>query len=129
MEHYRVDWGVYQRLLGWLIYLSQVRPDIAYVVSVMSQFMHDSKEVHLQAIYRILQYLKGSLGMIIIFRKGTILFLEAYMNVDYVGSMVNKRSTSGYYTFLGGNLMTWRSKKTINCNEIYDTRNLWAIMA
>lgn len=86
--------------------MSQVRPDIAYVVSVMSQFMHDSKEVHLQAIYRILQYLKGSLGMIIIFRKGTILFLEAYMNVDYVGSMVNKRSTSGYYTFLGGNLMT-----------------------
>ena len=75
-------------------------------MSVMSQFMHDSKEVHLQAIYRILQYLKGSLGMIIIFRKGTILFLEAYMNVDYVGSMVNKRSTSGYYTFLGGNLMT-----------------------
>ena len=86
--------------------MSQVRPDIAYVVSVMSQFMHDSKEVHLQAIYRILQYLKGSLGMIILFRKGTILFLEAYMNVDYVGSMVNKRSTSGYYTFLGGNLMT-----------------------
>ena len=47
----------------------------------------------------------------ILFRKGTDLFLEAYMEVDYVGSMVEKRSTSGYCTFLGGNLVTWRSKK------------------
>ena len=42
----------------------------------------------------------------ILFRKGTDLFLEAYMEVDYVGSMVEKRSTSGYCTFLGGNLVT-----------------------
>ena len=47
----------------------------------------------------------------ILFRKGTDLFLEAYTEVGYVGSMVNKRSTSGYCTFLGGNLATWRSKK------------------
>ncbi|RVW43800.1 Retrovirus-related Pol polyprotein from transposon TNT 1-94 [Vitis vinifera] len=41
---------------------------------------------------------------------GTELTLEAYTNADYAGSVVNRRSTSGYCTFVGGNLITWRSK-------------------
>lgn len=32
--------GCYQRLVGRLIYLSHIRPNIAYVVSIVSQFMH-----------------------------------------------------------------------------------------
>jgi hypothetical protein len=35
-----IDKGRYQRLVGKLIYLSHTRPDIVYVVSVVSQFMH-----------------------------------------------------------------------------------------
>ena len=52
----------YQRLAGKLIYLSHTRPDIAYVVSVVSQFMHNPSEDHMSAIIRILHYLKSSLG-------------------------------------------------------------------
>ena len=37
--------------------------------------------------------------------------IKAYTNVDWAGSVVNKRSTSGYYTLVGGNLVTWSSKK------------------
>ncbi|PKU66556.1 putative mitochondrial protein [Dendrobium catenatum] len=37
--------------------------------------------------------------------------LEVYTDADYTGSPVDRRSTSGYCTFLGGNLVTWRSKK------------------
>ena len=91
-----------QRLVGRLIYLSHTRPDIAYIVSVVSQFMHNLKKVYLQAVYRILQYLKGSLRMGILFKKCMGLFLEAYMNANNVNSMVDKRSTSGYYAFLIG---------------------------
>ncbi|RDY01436.1 hypothetical protein CR513_15229, partial [Mucuna pruriens] len=36
----------YQRLVGILIYLSHSRSDIAYAISVVSQFMHDPKERH-----------------------------------------------------------------------------------
>jgi hypothetical protein len=46
-----VDGEMYQCLVGRLIYLSHTRPDIAYVVSVISQFMHNLKEVHLQATH------------------------------------------------------------------------------
>lgn len=56
------DIGRYQRLVGRLIYLSHTRPDIAYAVSVVSQFMHQPSEDHMAAVYRILRYLKGSPG-------------------------------------------------------------------
>ena len=55
-----VDHGLYQRLVGKLIYLSYTRLDIAYVVGVVSQFMHSPHESHMEAIYRILRYLKST---------------------------------------------------------------------
>ena len=54
--------GRYQRLVGKLIYLSHTRPNIAYVVSVVSQFMHCPSEDHMGAVIQILYYLKFSPG-------------------------------------------------------------------
>jgi hypothetical protein len=48
--------------VGKLIYLSHTRPDIAYVVSLVSQFMHYPSEYHMSAVIRILRYLKSSPG-------------------------------------------------------------------
>ncbi|KAL6347733.1 hypothetical protein AAG906_026262 [Vitis piasezkii] len=106
-----VDKRMYQRLVGRLIYLAHTRPNIVYSVSVISQFMHDPREPHLQAAYRVLHYLKGNPGKRILFKKNNTLALEAYTDADYAGSLVDRRSTTGYCTFLGGNLVTWRSKK------------------
>ena len=73
--------------------------------------MHKPKELHLQAVYRILHYLKATLRKGILFKKGDKLTLEAYTDADYASLMVDNRSTTGYCTFLGGNLVTWRNKK------------------
>ena len=110
-EDVAVDKEMYQRLVGRLIYLSHTRPDIAYAVSMVSQFMHYPKENYLQAVHRILQYLKGTPRRGILFKRNGNTTLEAYTDADYAGSIVDRRSTTGYYTFLGGNLVTWRSKK------------------
>ena len=67
LENKGVDPGMYQRLVGQLIYLSHTRSNIVYVVSVVSQFMHNLKEVYLQVVFRILKHLKGILGMEILF--------------------------------------------------------------
>ena len=106
-----VDRGSYQWLVGRVIYLSHTRPDIAYAVSVASQFMHDPRDSLLKAIHVILHYLKGSPSKGVLFKKGSNLSLEVFTDADYAGSLMNRRSTSGYCTFLGGNLITWRSKK------------------
>ncbi|XP_022863960.1 uncharacterized protein LOC111383990 [Olea europaea var. sylvestris] len=59
----------YQRLVGKLIYLSHTRPDTAFAVSVIIQHMHSPKEAHLQVVYRILRYLKGTSGKGSFFKK------------------------------------------------------------
>ena len=106
-----VDKGRYQRLVGKLIYLSHTRPDISFPVSTVSQFMNDPKEEHMTAVFRILRYLKMSPGKGLFFEKGVNRGLEIYSDADWAGSITDRRSTSGYCTFLWGNLVTWRSKK------------------
>ena len=66
---------------------------------------------HLHAAHRVLRFLKGTIGRGLLFRRHSILDLEVYTDADYAGSVVDRRSTSGYCTFLGGNLITWHSKK------------------
>ena len=103
--------GRYQRLVGKLICLSHTRPDIAYAVSVVSQFMHNPSEEHMNAVIRILRYLKSSPGKGLMFSKNNRLDVEGYTDADWAGSILDRKSTSGYFTFVGGNLVTWRSKK------------------
>ncbi len=52
----------YQHLIGKLIYLSHTRPDIAYAVGVLSQFMHRPQVDHMDAALRVVRYLKGTPG-------------------------------------------------------------------
>ncbi|RVW94459.1 putative mitochondrial protein [Vitis vinifera] len=78
---------------------------------MVNQFIHSPNPDHFNAVYRILRYLKGTLGKGLIFKKCGHLHVEAYTNADWVGSIVDRRSTSGYCKFVGGNLVTWRSKK------------------
>jgi len=105
------DIGWYQRLMGKLIYLTHTRPDITYVVGIVSQFMHAPSEEHMDAVYRILRYLKGASGKGLLYSKNGVSNIEGYTNVDWTGDQTTKKSTSGYLTFVEGNLITWRSKK------------------
>lgn len=106
-----VDKQQYQRLVGRLIYLSHTRPDIAYAVSVVSRYMHDPRSGHMDAVNRILRYLKGCPGKGILFSAHGHLNIEGYTDADWAGCLDDRRSTSGYCMFVGGNLISWRSKK------------------
>ncbi|CAL2255207.1 unnamed protein product [Prunus armeniaca] len=101
----------YQRLVGKLIYLSHTHPDIAYAVSVVSQFMHSPIEDHMGVVMRILRYLKVTPGKGLMFSKYGHRDVERYTDADWASSATDRRSTFGYFTFVDGNLVTWRSKK------------------
>ena len=107
------DWGIHKRIVGKLIYLSNTRLDIAYAISVVSQFIHSPLKSHMEVVHRIIIYLKTTLGKGITFQKNDDFKLGAYTNANWSSSMVDKRSTTRYYIFLRGNLVTWRSKKLV----------------
>jgi len=106
-----VDKERYQRLVGRLIYLCHTRPDITYAVSVVSRYMHDPRSDHMDAVYRILRYLKKNPGKGLLFKKNGHLNVEGYCDADWASCPDDRRSTSGYCVFVGGNLVIWRSKK------------------
>ena len=75
--------GRYQRLVGRLIYLSHTCLDIAFPVSMVSQFMHSPGPIHFDAVYRILRYLKWTLGKGILFHKHDHFQVEVYIDADW----------------------------------------------
>lgn len=67
--------------------------------------------VHLQAVKRILRYLKGSLGLGLTITPGPLTTFFAFSDADWAGCPDSRRSTTGFRVFLGKNLLTWVSKK------------------
>ncbi|KAK8923585.1 hypothetical protein KSP39_PZI019845 [Platanthera zijinensis] len=104
----------YRRLVWKLIYLTVTRPDISFAVGLISRYMHSPRSSHLQAVERILRYLKTAPGQRLVFKtSSSIPTLVAYSDADYAGSLDDRRSTSGFCTYFGGHLITWRSKKQV----------------
>ena len=66
---------------------------------------------YMEAVNRILRYLKTTPGKGLMFKKMDRKTIEAYIDSNWAGSIVDRKSTSGYCTFVWDNLVTWRSKK------------------
>ncbi|CAN6444973.1 unnamed protein product [Victoria cruziana] len=107
--------GAYQRLVGKLIYFTLTRLDITYAVNVVSQFMHAPSNTHMRVVQRILCYLKKNPGRGLLYIKQETVDLEAYTDVDWAESVDGRKSTTGYYIYMGDNLIIYRSKRQFVC--------------
>ena len=105
------DPSYFRGLVGALQYLTLTRPDLSYSVNYASQFMHALTIVHLKMVRRILRYVKGTIDIGLHFISNTTLDLCAFSDADWAGCSTTRRSTTGYCTFLGGNLVSWCAKK------------------
>ncbi|WZY98804.1 hypothetical protein YC2023_071133 [Brassica napus] len=113
------DPKLYRKLVGKLIYLTITRPDICFAVNQVSQHMQVPKDHHWRMVERLLLYLNGtsSLGVWMGCNKSTE--VVGYCDADWAGDRADRRSTTGYCTFIGGNLVTWKSKKqkVVSCSS------------
>ncbi|XP_019170478.1 PREDICTED: uncharacterized protein LOC109166047 isoform X2 [Ipomoea nil] len=101
----------YRKLVGKLNYLTITRPDIAFPVSVVSQFMQAPMRTHWEGAVGIVKYLKNAPGKGILYADHGHMRVEAFSDADWAGSLSDRRSTTGYCVFIGGNLVSWKSKK------------------
>uniref|UniRef100_A0A2N9FY74 Integrase catalytic domain-containing protein n=1 Tax=Fagus sylvatica TaxID=28930 RepID=A0A2N9FY74_FAGSY len=110
-EGAKVNATMYKQLVGSLMYLTATRPDLMYVVSLISRFMASPTELHLQAAKRVLRYLKGTVDLGVFYRKKGNGELMAYTDSDYAGDVDDRKSTSGYVFLLSEGAVSWSSKK------------------
>jgi len=107
----RSDPEQYRRLVGKLNYLTVTRPDISFAVSVVRQFLNSPCEDHWNAVISILKYIKGSPGKGLLCGCNNNTRVVCYSDADWAGSPSDRRSTFGYCVSIGGNLISWKSKK------------------
>ncbi|OMO98638.1 hypothetical protein CCACVL1_04141 [Corchorus capsularis] len=102
---------LYREIVGCLVYLIVTRPDIAYAVHIVSQFVSAPRSVHWSAMVRILRYLQGTLFQGLFFSSSSKLELCGFSDADWAGDANDRRSTTGFCIFLGDSLISWKSKK------------------
>ncbi|KAM2140366.1 hypothetical protein ACFX1Q_006779 [Malus domestica] len=73
--------------------------------------MHSPTMEHFNLVKSILRYLKGYVGRGIIMKNNASTQITGYCDADWAGNSIDRKSTTGYCTFVGGNLVSWKSKK------------------
>lgn len=101
----------YREAVGSLIFAAIVsRPDIAYAVEEVSKFLDKPANSHVEAVKRIIRYLKGTAKMIIEYGADT-LKLIGYTVSDFARNIDTRKSTTGFVFTLGGGAITWQSDR------------------
>ncbi|CAL2278979.1 unnamed protein product [Prunus armeniaca] len=97
--------------MGSLMYLTTIRPDMKFVVSLISRYMSNPTELHMEAAKRILRYLRGTTDFGVFYKKGGKGELNVYTDSDYAGDQEDRKSTSGYVFLFSSGAVSWSSKK------------------
>jgi hypothetical protein len=106
-----VDQKVYRSMIGPLLYLCASRSGIMLFVCICARFQSGPKKCHLVAVKRILRYLVHTPYIRLRYPKGSTFDLIGYLDSNYAGCKVDRKSTSGTCPFLGRSLVSWSSKK------------------
>lgn len=101
----------YHNIVGALQYITLTRPDVAFPVNRVCQFLQNPTNLHLVAVKRILCYLKGTVSIGLSINKSASTLLIAFSDADWAGCPDDRRSTSGFAVFFGANLISWSSRK------------------
>ncbi|KAE8672542.1 tir-nbs resistance protein [Hibiscus syriacus] len=80
-------------------------------VGVMSRYMQNPKKPHLEAVQRILRYVKNTIDYGLLYKKGEDCKLVGYCDADYAGDHDTRRSTTGYVFKLGSRTISLCSKR------------------
>nr|GEX24934.1 uncharacterized mitochondrial protein AtMg00810-like [Tanacetum cinerariifolium] len=106
-----VDVDTYRSMIGSLMYLTSLRPNIMFAVCACARFQVTPKALYLHAVKRIFRYLKGKSHLGLWYLKDSLFDLVAYSDSDYAGASLDRKSTTKGCQFLGCRLISWQCKK------------------
>jgi hypothetical protein len=102
---------MYIQIIGSLLYLTNTRLDICFVVNTLSQCLVEPRCVHLVAAKHVIRYLKGTFNFGLFYNGDQDFRLIGYTDLDWAGSVSDKKSSSRYCFSLGSAITSWQSRK------------------
>lgn len=100
----------YQQAIGCLLYAAQItRPDISFVVNLLSRYRCNPGKAHWLAVKRVMRYLKGTINMRIVYQHRSSEVIS-YCDADYAGNIDTKQTTTGYVFLFQDAAISWNSK-------------------
>ena len=101
----------YKAAVGSVMYaMVAIQADLAFAVSVVSQFMASPAPMHWMVVKCIMRYLKGTLDVKLCLGS-TNMSLYGYCDTDWGGDLTTRKSTMGYVFFVGDGAISWNSKR------------------
>ena len=98
-------------MIGSLMYLMNMRPDICFTMNTLGQFLTDLRHVRLIAAKHILRYLKGTVDYGFKYEENQKINLEGYVDSYWEGSAIDRKRTSGCCFSMGSGVISWLSRK------------------
>jgi hypothetical protein len=108
-EH--VDQKEYRSMIGSLLYLTATRPDIQFSVCLCARFQASPRTSHRQAVKRIFRYLRHTTNFGLWYSASSSLAVHDFLDTDFAGCRLDRKSTYGTCQFLGPSLVSWSSLK------------------
>ncbi|XP_074327179.1 secreted RxLR effector protein 161-like [Apium graveolens] len=107
-----VDASQYISMVGGLRYVVHTRPDIAYSVGIVNRYMERPTKLHLDAVKRIMRYVKGTTQYGLVYSKDSgNNILTGFSDSDLDGHLDDRKSTSGMVFYLNKSAITRVSQK------------------
>jgi len=97
--------------VGKLIYFNIKIPDLSYLVEIVSQLMQNPHIDHHNVVIHILKNVNGNPRQELLYENKENTRVKRYCGAGWAGCPFDKISTTQYCIFLGGNLVSWKSKK------------------
>jgi hypothetical protein len=105
------DSTCYRSIVGALQYLTITRPDLAYSVNKVCQYLHAPTTEHWTAVKRILRFVKGTINTGLAFRRSKSKMVSVFSDADWAGCVDDRLSTRGFAICFDPNLIAWSAKK------------------
>ncbi|KAJ0536056.1 putative RNA-directed DNA polymerase [Helianthus annuus] len=107
----KVDERKFRSLVGGLLYLTHIRPELAFAVGFITRYVQTPASQHYGAARRILRYIAATIDFGLWYEKGVDVKLEGYADSDWARSSADRRSISAYVFSVGSSVVAWSSKK------------------
>ena len=108
----RIDPEWYQKGIRSLIYACILtRPDIAFILRRLSQYLSDPAKHYRQALKNLLRYIRSMIDEGLVFSTSGSQTITGFSDSDYIMDPVNRKSILAYIYIFAGGPISWISRK------------------